>query len=59
MFATSPPLLQKGSVNGAECFCFVYYLLRAQAYTLSVKKKTGEKWPNYVLGDQILTGLKF
>ena len=27
--------------------------------TLSVKKKNGEKWPNFVLGDQILTGLKF
>ena len=26
---------------------------------LSVKKKAGEKWPNFVLGDQILTGLKF
>ena len=23
------------------------------------EKKTGEKWPNFVLGDQILTGLKF
>ena len=30
--------------------------------TLSVKKKNkknGEKWPNFVLVDQILTGLKF
>ena len=23
------------------------------------EKKTGEKWPNFVLGDRILTGLKF
>ena len=23
------------------------------------EKKTGEKWLNFVLGDQILTGLKF
>ena len=30
------------------------------ADTLSVKKKkTSEKWPNFVLGDQILIGLKF
>ena len=27
--------------------------------TLSVNKKTGEKCPNFVLGGQILTGLKF
>ena len=28
-------------------------------YLIGEKKNTGEKWPSFLLGDQILTGLKF
>ena len=34
------------------------YLELSRTYLID-EKENGEKWPHFVLGDQILTGLKF
>ena len=39
----------------------MFYQNRGHIFELYLigEKKNGEKWPNFVFGDQILTGLKF
>ena len=39
-------------------FSFYVSELKIIMYLIG-EKKPGEKWPNFVLGDQILTGSKF